>query len=197
MADDQIRLDYATPQPGSRRSTRQVIFLTGGFVLLALFIASVLLSSFNPPRVESNRVKCSSNLRQIGQAMLLYANDSGGKYPDHIEDLLVEEITPDVFVCPNSNDTYAAVGPTTQATQANLIAPGHCSYIYCGKGFTSSASANTIFAYEPLGNHKDEGNGSNVLFGDGHVEFVEKKLMTKILAELAAGQNPPRAEKLR
>jgi prepilin-type processing-associated H-X9-DG protein len=32
-------------------------------------------------RETANRVKCASNLRQIGQAMLLYANDNGGHYP--------------------------------------------------------------------------------------------------------------------
>ena len=30
---------------------------------------------------SSNRVKCASNLRQIGQAILLYSNENGGAYP--------------------------------------------------------------------------------------------------------------------
>jgi prepilin-type processing-associated H-X9-DG protein len=32
-------------------------------------------------RTPANRVKCSSNLRQIGQAILLYSNENGGAYP--------------------------------------------------------------------------------------------------------------------
>jgi prepilin-type processing-associated H-X9-DG protein len=32
-------------------------------------------------RETANRVKCASNLRQIGQALLLYANDNRGVYP--------------------------------------------------------------------------------------------------------------------
>ena len=32
-------------------------------------------------RETANRVKCASNLRQIGQAMLLYAEESGGAFP--------------------------------------------------------------------------------------------------------------------
>ena len=30
---------------------------------------------------QANRVKCMSNLRQIGQAMKIYAFDNGGQYP--------------------------------------------------------------------------------------------------------------------
>jgi len=32
-------------------------------------------------RESSNRARCASNLRQIGQAMLLYANENKGNYP--------------------------------------------------------------------------------------------------------------------
>ncbi len=193
MPNDQIKLDYAAPEKQSawRWWLWLPIILIGSLFLLSVFLPP---SSKIGPRASA-RVHCASNLRQIGQAMLLYANDNGSKYPDHIEDLLVEEIAPVAFVCPSTNDTASAAGPTTQATQANFVTPGHCSYIYLGKGFTTAASAETILAYEPLKNH--DGDGSNVLFGDGHVEFVEKQLMTKMLAELAAGQNPPRAEKLK
>jgi prepilin-type N-terminal cleavage/methylation domain-containing protein/prepilin-type processing-associated H-X9-DG protein len=48
--------------------------------IIALLI-SILLPSLNRARETANRVKCSSNLRQIGQAMILYANDNKGSYP--------------------------------------------------------------------------------------------------------------------
>ena len=51
-----------------------------------------------------------------------------------------------------------------------MTSSGHLSYIYLGKEMnTKTISPDTIVAYEPLSNH---GDGSNVLFGDGHVEFV-------------------------
>jgi prepilin-type N-terminal cleavage/methylation domain-containing protein/prepilin-type processing-associated H-X9-DG protein len=48
--------------------------------LIALLI-SILLPSLNRARETANRVKCASNLRQIGQAILLYSNDNKGPYP--------------------------------------------------------------------------------------------------------------------
>ena len=48
--------------------------------IIALLI-SILLPSLNRAREMANRVKCASNLRQIGQAMLLYANENNGNWP--------------------------------------------------------------------------------------------------------------------
>lgn len=48
--------------------------------ILALVVAA-LMPSLCRSRETANRVKCASNLRQIGQAMLIYANDNRGAYP--------------------------------------------------------------------------------------------------------------------
>src|SRR5688572_13780428 len=48
--------------------------------IIALLI-SILLPSLNRARETANRVKCASNLRQIGQALLLYGNENKGNYP--------------------------------------------------------------------------------------------------------------------
>jgi prepilin-type processing-associated H-X9-DG protein len=68
--------------------------------------------------------------------------------------------------------------------------PMHISYIYCGAGFTSRGPANAVLAYEPLSNH--DGDGTNVLYGDGHVSFLDRKETDYLIAELQAGHNPPR-----
>jgi prepilin-type processing-associated H-X9-DG protein len=69
-----------------RRDARRHSALTLLEILAVIFIiaivTAVLLPTISHTRGEtSNRVKCGSNLRQIGQAILLYANENKGNYP--------------------------------------------------------------------------------------------------------------------
>ncbi len=51
--------------------------------IIALLI-SILLPSLNRAREQANRIKCASNLKQIGLAIQIYANENanrGGGFP--------------------------------------------------------------------------------------------------------------------
>ena len=136
--------------------------------------------------------RCASNLRQIGQAMLLYANEYGGRYPDRPEDLLFSpDISPEIFICPSS-DHVPATGPSTRAIREAVASGGHFSYVYVARGLTSQeAGPDHVLAHEPRDNHTTERPGINVLFGDGMVEYIEEPQASRLLRELRAGRNPP------
>jgi prepilin-type N-terminal cleavage/methylation domain-containing protein/prepilin-type processing-associated H-X9-DG protein len=51
--------------------------------IIALLI-SILLPSLNRARETANRVKCASNLKQIGLAYIMYANENKGAFPKTI-----------------------------------------------------------------------------------------------------------------
>jgi prepilin-type processing-associated H-X9-DG protein len=70
-----------TPQ---RRAQRRCAFgLIELLVVIGILVllVSILTPSLCRSRETANRVKCSSNLRCLGQAMLLYANDNHGHFP--------------------------------------------------------------------------------------------------------------------
>ena len=188
-------LGYSPPQPGS--STRKVLIIVLACVLgiglfLCVCLSSILIPSLGRAREQANRVKCASNLRQIGQAAQLFANDHNGNFPDTFEQLLTHaDLTGEVFVCPSSNDNPAP-GADGRTRATNLGKGGHLSYVYVGKGLGvvtgPGATGKAVLAYEPPSNHAN--GGINVLFSDGHVEFFPPQPAKQIIADLQAGKNP-------
>jgi prepilin-type processing-associated H-X9-DG protein len=179
-----------TPRSGDRPPVKGRPFLLAVLVLIAfaiLFSIYYVSSAKGLRHYEqlANRVKSASNLRQISQAILQYTQDYRGQYPDSFATILLkEDVTSIVFVSPSRSETPAQ-GPTTQAAAEQLADSSHVSYAYLGRGFMSSTvKPEDIVAYErPI----DRTSGANVLFGDGHVEFVDGNLIGKIAGQVATG----------
>jgi predicted Zn finger-like uncharacterized protein/prepilin-type processing-associated H-X9-DG protein len=179
------------PSVGGKAMSITGISLGGALLLLSPCLVSIMLPSLGRARETANRVKCASNMRQIGQALLLYANENRGAYPPKLEDLLLtQDITAEVFTCPSSNDTRSP-GATAAQQAAQLSAGGHLSYVFVGQRMNSSSPANAVLLYEPMTNHNND--GGNFLFGDGHVEFLTRQTAQQVISQLQTGQNPPAA----
>jgi len=75
-------------RPAPRRG-RHTLGSARGFTLVELLVVigiialliSILMPALSRAREQANGVKCLSNVRQIGMAMYMYANDNKGAYP--------------------------------------------------------------------------------------------------------------------
>lgn len=134
-------------------------------------LTSILLPSLNRARETANRVKSASNLRQIGMACLLYSNENKGKYPPDIGAmLLTQDVGMDVFISPRTRNEIPLdvrqADPPTQAEWLNV----NSDYVYIGGGKrVTDVGPNEVLAHERPDGLDD---GINILYGDGHVEFV-------------------------
>jgi prepilin-type processing-associated H-X9-DG protein len=169
-----------------------------GVVAAVLVAGSLLLPYLNRAREGGGRIRCPSNMAQLGKAMLLYGNDNRGQLPSQLTDLFSQDVTPEVFCCPSSREEKAP-GETTAELTAQIHAAGlptdlheprrpektmrHCSYIYVGKGLTWPVDEKRVLLYEPLTNHDND--GINILFGDGHVEWQVRKEAEETIRNLS------------
>jgi prepilin-type processing-associated H-X9-DG protein len=177
-----VRLDYAQQDDG-KRPRKLVSIVFWGF-LFALLIAAII-PSLRYPHPSSSRFKSASNLKQIGIAIQMYANDHNHHFPDSMRELLIGDyLTPSTFV-EGSQGSTVAQGPTTRAMLADFAKPGHCSYLYFGAALSTADDPRTVVACEAPGSQRWQ--GINLLFADGHVEFVDAPAAMQLRAALAKG----------
>lgn len=125
-----------------------------------MLLSSGLLPAITKAQARAQDTACSSHLKQIGMAVLLYAADNNGALPATFLELVQKAYIKDgkVWGCP------ARPTPGTSALTSD--------YVYVGAGLTDKAAtpASTVIAYDRPGNHPNQ--VMNVLLLDGHVETV-------------------------
>jgi prepilin-type processing-associated H-X9-DG protein len=177
------RTSHHPPMNARRKVIRRVIVLT--MTLALMLVGTVLYLAAHRAIAGANRVCSASNLKQIGLAMIMYANDHHGEFPDSMETILATtDITLPTFVYPGGNDIPPS-GATTQAVLIDLTKRGHCSYLYFGGGLSSACEPSAVLACERA--MPETRDGMNVLMGDGHIEFIAEPAATQLRAALASG----------
>ncbi len=147
----------------------------GGAILLLPLMIAILLPSLARAREIAKRAVCSSHLRGIGQSVMVYAYDYNEYFPAGFQTLIREGMcTSQQFVCPSS----ASTAPT-------------CDYYYV-TDLTRSDPPDWILAFEDPSNHG--GEGANVLYLDGQVNFEKEPQFEQILDQFKVAYEKARGE---
>jgi prepilin-type processing-associated H-X9-DG protein len=152
-------------------------------------LISILLPALNKAREQARRVQSASNLRQIGLGALMYANaQPNGAFPRDLGAMLKEnDLSPRVFSNPRRSDdgVPAAILSGSKSQQADWINQ-NSDYLWFGAG-----QKNTMTGEQVLGSEKPAGlqEGLNLLFGDGHVEFINMERAMQLIDQ--AGKARP------
>lgn len=154
---------------GKGMSIAGIILGCLGFVFLGLSL--LMLPALNRARETANRVVCAAHMRNIGSALIQYANTNNNVYPPNLNVLVQQGLMTQMDLeCPSTGT------------------PGHPGTPFV-LAATAPMPANGVLVYEPVADHV---NGANMLFGDGSVQFISPASHAqKMINDIQNGLNPP------
>lgn len=168
-------------QVGSANGT--LAMLAGGATATAVF-----LPSLSRARDSAKRVVSQSNLKSIGLACMIWASDNQDAMPTSLEKLVESgNIIPQQLVSPREDDYDGMI----ERNERMLTAGGtpdwkkikfETSYVLLEGPPISKRKPGTAIGYERV----MDGTGSNVLFADGHVEWLQPDAFKRAIREAYA-----------
>ncbi len=162
-------------------------------------LAGILLPVLSRARESARKTQCASNAKQIGMGLIMYANENNESFPSDTAysgaspamrglNLLYDTYVSDnkVFNCPSDTTVTGATNAGMSASTSGgteAFSSTQSSYGY-DRAHTQADDADVaLLADRPPGtpdattstaNHN--GRGQNVVYIDGHVEFVNSPL---------------------
>jgi prepilin-type processing-associated H-X9-DG protein len=134
--------------------------------------AGLLLPALATAREKARRTKCMSNLKQIGVAIHVYSTDNRDRFPKSFTELVPRYLLDRALLeCPSD--------------------PGDVAYGYVS-GLTAAGRPTWVMAFDLDDNH--DGDGRNVLYLDGHVEWQRE---TRFQSELKRTLDEARARDIK
>jgi prepilin-type processing-associated H-X9-DG protein len=179
---------------GGRGRASARIGVIFGVLMLIMFggaFGTQWLAAHQQARLEGEHWK----LHRIGDGLLLYAsNDPAGEFPSDLRALLRKgDVSADDLVSGLSEDTPAP-GKTPAEQASHLLDGGHLSFVYIGGGVKADLTGQSeddddiVVMYEPLALR--HGVGSEMLFADGHAEYLSRAEAEPIIRAVESGVRP-------
>jgi len=137
-------------------------------------LVSLIAETTGNARSQAQRTVVMSNMRAIGQALHIWANDHKNQFPATLEELVTAGIVSiDQFANP-----YDGTGPRRAE---EVTRDGNVIY---RPGLTpSSDPGEIVLAEKSIVN----GEGANFLFVDGHVEFIPEPQASELIEKIKSG----------
>jgi prepilin-type processing-associated H-X9-DG protein len=158
-------------------------------------VMAIMMPALIRTRTIAFQIVCGQNLSAIGKATLIYANDNNNMFPTPSKwcDLLVEyqNVPKQTFACTAALIQYRSVDQCNFAMNKNVEKLGTNAPPGMVLLFETAPGWNQAGGPEILTTDNHWGTGCNVLFVDGHVEFIKAEYLNNLKWDAKENQIQP------